>query len=65
MQRYLHVLVRLEDIQKRKIAILVSLFDDSIEVADGLMVVQDDAKTYRVSHEMHSHPLRRQKRNKR
>ena len=38
-------LVLAQDIQERTIAVLIRLFEDVIEVADGLMVVQNEDET--------------------
>jgi hypothetical protein len=44
MQRNLQIRVGLKNFQERKIAILVSRLENTVEVADGLMVVQDKAE---------------------
>ena len=45
MQRNVQVRKRFEDVQKWKVAVLVSLFEYAIKVANGLMVVQDEAES--------------------
>ena len=42
VQRDRQVRVLLEDIEKRAVAVLVRLLEDAVEIADRLMVVQDD-----------------------
>ena len=50
MQCKLQVFIRFKDFEKRQIAVLISLFDDSIEIANWLMVMQDQAESNRVFH---------------
>ena len=36
------MLVALEDVEKRQVAVLIGLLEDVVEVADGLVIVQDE-----------------------
>ena len=41
-------IVPLEDIEKRLIGILIRLLENAVEIADRLMIVQDQAETNRI-----------------
>ena len=42
--------VSFKDVKERQVAVLVRLLEDSVEVADWLMVVQDEHKAQRLIH---------------
>ena len=44
VQRDIQIGKRFEDIQKRQVTVLVSVFKDAVEVADGLVVVKHQTK---------------------
>ena len=44
VQRDRQIRVGLEDVQERQVAVLIGLLEDAVEVADRLVVVQDQAK---------------------
>jgi hypothetical protein len=44
MKRNLQVGVRFKDFQERKVAILISVLENIVEVAHGLVVVKDQTK---------------------
>ena len=50
METNLQSFIPLEDVEERQIAVLVRLLEDSVEVADWLMVVQDEHKAQRLIH---------------
>ncbi len=41
MQSNFEVRVRLKDVEKREIAVAISLLDDPVEIPDRLVVVED------------------------
>ena len=43
----LQPVVALEDVEERQVAVLVGLLEDAVEVADRLMIVQDEAQADR------------------
>ena len=50
METNLQPLVPFKDVEERQVAVLVRLLEDSVEVADWLMVVQDKHKAQRLIH---------------
>ena len=42
--------IALEDVEERPIAVLIGLLEDVVEVADGLMIVQDEDEADGVRH---------------
>jgi hypothetical protein len=50
MEHDAQMLIGLKHIQERQIAIAIRLFDHMAEIADGLMVVQDEAQSKRRVH---------------
>src|SRR5690606_20160545 len=46
----LQPLVTFKDVEERQVAVLVGLLEDSVEVADWLVVVQDEHKAQRLIH---------------
>jgi hypothetical protein len=51
VQRERQVGVALEDIEKRQVAILIRLLEDTVEISDGLMIMQNQAQAKRMDHE--------------
>jgi hypothetical protein len=56
MERDPEVLVRLEDVQERKVAVLVRLLEDAVEIPDRLMIMQDETEMNVRLHERRSVP---------
>ena len=50
VQPHLQLRIALEDVEKRPVAVLVRLLEDVVEVADRLMVVQDEDEADGVRH---------------
>ncbi len=50
VQADLERLVRLEDIEKRQVAVLIRLLEDVVEVADRLVIVADENQADGVRH---------------
>ena len=42
VQAHLQIRIALEHVQERQVAVLIRLLEDVVEVADGLVVVQDE-----------------------
>ena len=50
VQADLQRLVAAEDVEKRPVAVLVGLLEDVVEIADGLMIVEDQDESNGIGH---------------
>jgi hypothetical protein len=50
MEADFQTFIALEDVEEREVAVLVRLLEHSVEVADRLMIVQDEHKAQRLIH---------------